>query len=237
MSQYPGEVFALTAEFDSGMRLLIPRYEEMLDTVAACLPQTAAQILELGSGTGGLSLRILRRCTGAKLTAVDYSPRMLEFAQGKIAETGYGDQVRWVEADFGEWAVDGDAVPIGSGFDACVSSLAIHHLTDEMKLKLFQRIKQVLNPGGCFWNADPTPTQAVALQPLYQKVKEDWTQQQGSDRDEIRAKLGSSDRHGHSSHDHLASLSAHLEMLRKAGFQSIDVPWKYFELSLFGGYA
>ncbi len=106
-----------------------------------------------------------------------------------------------------------------------------------MKLKLFQRIKQVLNPGGCFWNADPTPTEATALQPIYQQVKEDWTLQQGSHRAEIQAKLGSSDRHGHSSHDHLASLTTHLEMLQQASFQGIEVPWKYFELSIFGGYA
>lgn len=236
MSQYPGEVFARTAEFDSGIRQLIPRYEEMLEILSVCLPPTPTQILELGSGTGELSLQILRRYPQAKLTAVDYSPRMLEYAQSKIGEAGYGERVRWIQADFGDWALDADAVPVGSGFDACVSSLAIHHLTDEIKLRLFQRISQVLNPGGCFWNADPSPPQARALDSVYETVKEEWTRQQGTTREEVRARLGNSDRHGHSSHDHLITLSSHLEMLQQAGFQSIDVPWTYFGLAVVGGY-
>ncbi len=73
MSQYPGEVFAQTAEFDSGMRLLVPRYVEML--------------------------AVLQRCPQAKLTAVDYSPRMLEFAQGKIAEADVGERVSHSPSD------------------------------------------------------------------------------------------------------------------------------------------
>lgn len=49
---FPGEVFANTADFDTGIRQLLPRYDEMLDVLVRCIPSTAQSILELGCGTG-----------------------------------------------------------------------------------------------------------------------------------------------------------------------------------------
>ena len=45
----------------------MPNYDEMLDAVAYCLPQNAQRILDLGCGTGGLSLKVLQRCPTAEL--------------------------------------------------------------------------------------------------------------------------------------------------------------------------
>jgi len=234
---YPGEVFTDTADFDSGIRLLLPYYDEMLDAIARCLPPTAGRVLELGCGTGELSLKVLRQCTTAQLIAVDYSPRMLGYAQAKMEAAGYGDRVTWIEADFGDWAEAKVELPLAR-LDACVSSLAIHHLNDAMKLKLFQRIHQSLKPGGCFWNADPTPPESQVLASAYQAVREEWAARQGTTLAEVKAKTGTGiPSHGHSSHDHLATLTAHLGMLNTAGFEKLDVPWKYYGLAVFGGFA
>lgn len=48
---FPGEVFANTADFDTGIRQLLPRYDEMLEVITRCLPSTSRRILELGCGT------------------------------------------------------------------------------------------------------------------------------------------------------------------------------------------
>jgi tRNA (cmo5U34)-methyltransferase len=240
---FPGEVFADTADFDQGTRLLLPRYDEMLEAIAHGLPETAEQILELGCGTGELSLKVLERCPQAHLVAVDYSPRMLTAAQAKLEAAGYGERVTWVEADFGDWAmgnrellsspaIQGPAIKL----DACVSSLAIHHLSHDLKLKLFQRIHQGLQAGGCFWNADPTPPEAAQLVAAYQALREAWTAQQDTSLEAVRAKMGSGDTHGHSSHDHLESLQAHLSLLTQAGFHALEVPWKYYGQAVFGGF-
>jgi len=236
---FPGEVFADTADFDQGIRLLLPHYDEMLGAIARCIPETAEQILELGCGTGELSLKVLERCPQVRLVAVDYSPRMLTAAQAKLQAAGYGERVTWVEADFGDWALgERELLPDSEmQLDACVSSLAIHHLSHEMKLKLFQRIHRQLKSGGCFWNADPTPPEAEQLAGAYQTAREEWTAQQGTSVDAVRARMGSGDSHGHSSHDHLESLTAHLSLLTQAGFHSLDVPWKYYGQAVFGGFA
>ncbi|MDZ8138507.1 MAG: class I SAM-dependent methyltransferase [Nostoc sp. DedQUE04] len=232
---FPGEVFANTADFDTGIRQLLPRYDEMLEVITRCLTSTSRRILELGCGTGELSLKILNRFPDSQVIALDYSPRMLQFAQDKITAAGY--QQRWtgIQADFGDWADNPENLDIGNEFDACVSSLAIHHLQDEMKLKLFERIAASLTQDGCFWNADPTLPESPALAEVYKAAREEWAVKQGINLTEIRAKRATSSSQGYSSQDQLASLDAHLQMLSKAGFKAVAVPWKYYGLAVFGG--
>ena len=135
----------------------------MLEVITRCLPSTSRRILKLGCGTGELSLKILNRFPDAQVIALDYSPRMLQFAQDKITAVGYQQRSTGIQADFGDWANNPEKLDIGSEFDACVSSLAIHHLQNEMKLKLFERIAASFAQNGCFWNADPTLPESPAL--------------------------------------------------------------------------
>mgnify|MGYP002776990048 CR=1 FL=1 len=232
---FPGEVFGNTADFDSGIRQLLPRYDEMLNAIAHCIPTNAQRILELGCGTGELSLKILHRCPSAEIVALDYSPRMLQFAKHKIESAGYLNRWKGIEADFGDWTKEPDKINIGIGFDAVVSSLAIHHLTNEMKLNLFQRIRESLNRKGVFWNADPILPESDAIAAIYQAVREEWAVFNGTNLTEIRAKIGKSAPHGYSHPDQLATLDNHLQMLETAGFDTVAVPWKYYGLAVFGG--
>jgi tRNA (cmo5U34)-methyltransferase len=233
---FPGEVFANTADFDAGIRQLLPRYDEMLEVITRCLPSTSDRILELGCGTGELSLKILQRYPDVQVVALDYSPRMLEFAESKIAAAGYANRWSGMEADFGDWANNPEKFAMGGEFAACVSSLAIHHLQDEMKFQLFQQIAASLSPDGCFWNADPTLPESPVLIEVYQAAREEWASQQGITLEEVRGKVGTSDTQGYSSQDQLATLNAHLQMLTNAGFETVAVPWKYYGLAVFGGW-
>ncbi|WP_019487024.1 MULTISPECIES: class I SAM-dependent methyltransferase [Kamptonema] len=241
-SIFPGEVFANTADFDKGMRQLLPRYDEMLDVLVRCIANTNQRILELGCGTGELSLKLLRCYPYTQIIAVDYSPRMLRFAKAKIEAAGFADRWVGIELDFGEWAnnyCDLSSylkMTLDNKFNACVSSLAIHHLQDEMKSKLFYRIRESLISGGCFWNADPILAESAIAADIYQAVREDWAVQQLTTLTEIRARIGNSIPHGYSNPDRLATLSVHLEMLIKAGFDPVAVPWKYYGLAVFGGW-
>ena len=233
---FPGEVFVNTADFDSGIRRLLPKYDEMLDVLVGCIASANNRILELGCGTGELSLKVLERYPSASVVAVDYSPRMLDFARAKIESAGYAARWTGIELDFGEWANNPNFYGLGDRFNACISSLAIHHLEDEMKLKLFQRIRESLNAGGCFWNADPLLAESAAIKDIYQAAREDWARSQGETLAQIRANVGTSVSYGYSNPDRLATLSAQLEMLINAGFESVAVPWKYYGMAVFGGF-
>ncbi|AFY35259.1 trans-aconitate 2-methyltransferase [Calothrix sp. PCC 7507] len=233
---FPGEVFANTADFDTGIRQLIPRYDEMLEVITCCLPPTTHRVLELGCGTGELTLKILKRFPDAKVIALDYSPRMLQFAQDKIKKSGYEHRWTGIEADFGDWANNPEKFEIGNEFDASVSSLAIHHLEDEMKFKLFQQVADSLTHNGCFWNADPILPELPALAEVYKAVREEWITQQRPELAETRAEVGITDTQGYSHSDQLATLDTHVQMLSIAGFETVAIPWKYYGLAVFGGW-
>ncbi|UNU25745.1 class I SAM-dependent methyltransferase [Microcoleus vaginatus] len=233
---FPGEVFVNTADFDTGIRRLLPKYDEMLDVLAGCIANANHRILELGCGTGELTLKVLQRYPSAEIVAVDYSPRMLDFARAKIESAGYAARWTGLEMDFGEWANNPNFSGLSDKFTACISSLAIHHLEDEMKLKLFQRIRESLNASGCFWNADPLLAESAEMKDIYQAAREDWARNQGETLAQIRANVGTSVSYGYSNPDRLATLSAHLEMLAKAGFETVAVPWKYYGMAVFGGF-
>ncbi|MEG5001759.1 class I SAM-dependent methyltransferase [Microcoleus sp. B4-D4] len=233
---FPGEVFVNTADFDTGIRRLLPKYDEMLDVLVACIANTNQRILELGCGTGELSLKVLQRYPSAEIVAVDYSPRMLDFARAKIESAGYAARWTGIELDFGEWANNPNFSGLGDKFNAGISSLAIHHLEDEMKLKLFQRIGESLTVGGCFWNADPVVAESSAMKDIYGVAREDWALSQGETLAQIRAKVGTSVSYGYSNPDRLATLAAQLEMLANAGFETVAVPWKYYGMAVFGGF-
>lgn len=233
---FPGEVFTDTNDFDLGIRQLLPRYDEMLEVIVRCLPSSTHRILELGCGTGELSLKILNQFPDAEIIALDYSPRMLELAHSKIVNAGYESRWTGIEADFGAWANHPEKLPVGTDFDACVSSLAIHHLTDEMKIKLIQQIAVHLIPQGCFWNADPTLPETPALVEIYQTARAEWRNEQGIDIEAIESKKGQSVTQGYSSQDQLVTLATNLQMLTKAGFTTLAVPWKYYGIAIFGGW-
>ena len=233
---YPGEVFADTQLFDIGIRQLIPHYDLMLDTLVACVPSNARHVLELGCGTGELSLKLLQHCPDAQIMAVDYSPRMIEMSKSKLEKTQFLERITFIEADFGAWANGEIKKEIGTNFDACVSSLAIHHLTDEMKYKLLTCIGKNLGEGGCFWNADPILQESSQLQEIYLNLREQWTITQGTTIDNVRSKIGNSQPQGHSGQDRLTTIETHLTMLSSAGFKTVANPWRFFGLAIFGGW-
>lgn len=108
-------------------------YGACLDWVAAHVQPNEA-VLDLGSGTGNLALRL----PPCHLTCVDTSAEMTRLARAKLRR-----EVAWIEADlvgcFGD---------LRGPFDAVVSTYAVHHLTEERKAILFERIRAALAEAG-----------------------------------------------------------------------------------------
>lgn len=103
-------------------------------------------VLDLGCGTGTLTLLIKSQNPSLDLIGLDGDPQVLDIARKKaiLANTA----IHW---DLG-MAYD---LPYESNsFDRVVSSLMIHHLTRENKRKAFLEIFRVLKPGGEFHLAD-----------------------------------------------------------------------------------
>jgi tRNA (cmo5U34)-methyltransferase len=122
------------------VRQEVPDYDRLQDEVALATDGVdARRVLELGTGSGVTSRRVLERHPHAQLTGVDSSEHMLAAADLPGADLRLQDL--------------GDPLPEGP-FDLVFSALAIHHLDAAAKADLFARVAAVLAPGGRFVMAD-----------------------------------------------------------------------------------
>jgi tRNA (cmo5U34)-methyltransferase len=122
------------------VRAEVPDYDRVQDEVARATDGVdARRVLELGTGSGVTSRRVLQRHPDAHLTGVDSSEHMLAAADLPGADLRLQD----LRA----------ALPEGP-FDLVFSALAVHHLDGPAKADLFARVAAVLAPGGRFVLAD-----------------------------------------------------------------------------------
>jgi ubiquinone/menaquinone biosynthesis C-methylase UbiE len=114
-------------------------------------------LVELGPGTGQLTVAVAPRCR--RVVAVDVSAPMLERLRGKLATAGI-DNVEVVQAGFLSYEHSGPPA------DFAYSRYALHHLPDFWKALALARLRALLAPGGVLrlWDVvfDFEPAQAEA---------------------------------------------------------------------------
>ena len=101
----------------------------MANTIAIteALPEGTVRVLDLGGGTGLELIPLFERFPAARVTVIDLSEPMM----AQIGERSFADRVDCVAGDF--FAVD-----FGEGYDAVISSAALHHFTPEHKRPLYE---------------------------------------------------------------------------------------------------
>lgn len=205
-------VFEQQADTYSGTRAkLIPRIDHFYgmfpEAIALVEPAPAdrpLRVLDLGAGTGMCSAVVASAFPEAELTLVDISPRMLEQAREAL-----GDRVKVMAADLYE------RIPEGP-WDAVISALAIHHLTDPGKRKVYEATFRELNPGGVFVNFEHVQGET----PLLQEHYAGWHRRQAFEKGLTDSEWA--DTVERMSHDHLAPLSTQLGWLGGIGFVDVD---------------
>ena len=133
--------------YDAGMRAItLGRAGRVQAAVAAiAAPRPGGRVLELGCGTGAVTARLAER--GARLTALDQNPEMLERARGRLA--GRAGEIEWLERTASEI----DALP-AAGFDAVVASFALSEMSASERRFVLAEAGRCLAPGGRLVIAD-----------------------------------------------------------------------------------
>lgn len=127
------------------------------EVLTAALPEGISKVLDLGCGTGLELYPLVERFPAVEITGVDISESMIE----QIAQRPFADKVRCVVGDF--FAVD-----MGEGYDAAISTSALHHFAPEDKARLYKRVFESLRPGGWFLNSDLFTNSAEETEAFYQ---------------------------------------------------------------------
>jgi len=195
----------IAEEYDANRRKFIPcfdaYYAESTDA-AATLAGNPKKILDLGAGTGLLSMYWYRCFPDAEYCLCDIADAMLSVARRRFSGM---ENVRCQIADYSQdW-------PNGA-WDTVISALSIHHLEDEAKEALFRRICTALPEGGCFFNYDQFCFDDEAVNEVQNTLWYQCLGKSGLTKDDIarwqeRKKL-----------DRECSVESELAMLRRSGF-------------------
>ena len=212
--------------YDAGRRKLIPHFEAFYGTAVEVatldLPRDRPpRVLDIGAGTGLLTALIAAARPDAELTLLDASPAMLEQAPERLGDA-------WARCT----AVIGDAIEAlpDSPFDAVVTALAVHHLEDDAKQRLYAAIHDRLRPGGVFVNAEQVAGPTPALDRRYIDRWLDHTAALGAtpdDHAEAAVRM---------SMDLPAPVEVQCAWLRAAGFRDVDCFFKSWRFAVFGGW-
>ena len=212
----------VSKKYDSQRKYLIPCFK---DFYTACLPLVkslthAKTVLDIGAGTGLFTQFIYDVKPHLHYTLTDLSGEMLNVARERFDG----------EANFQYLELDFSKDPLPGKYDIIISGLAIHHLQDADKAKLYKNIFLALNDGGLFINADQVAGKNVLFDSLYKYYWRETVSHSGLDHEALvqafeRTKL-----------DKLAPLSTQLKMLEKAGFNEVDCIYKNMNFAVFGGF-
>jgi SAM-dependent methyltransferase len=218
------------------------RFHVILDVLEASVGRSP-RVLDLGSGPGSLSLRILQRFPRARCVAVDYDPVVLRIGQGALGS--YGGRLTWVDAKMGApgWK---DALPPGR-FDAAVSTTALHWLTPSSLRQVYRDLAGLLRPRGVFLNGDRLAwgSEQARLVRLAEQVRQvhrrETKRTAGSNawdrwwKDAARAPAlaASFEEHRRRQAQHPKErsppLAAHVRALRRSGFRTVAVVWQILD--------
>jgi tRNA (cmo5U34)-methyltransferase len=206
---------------------------ELVAEAAAVTTPGARRLLDVGCGAGNYTLKVLSRLPHLDVTLVDLSRPMLDKAQERIraAQASLLDKpavaragsIRVIQQDMRE--IDfGEAT-----FDIIVASATLHHLrTDAEWHGMFAKFHRALSPGGSLWIFDLIASALPGVQQMMDRRYAEYLDSLGGldYRREVLAYI--------EKEDTPKPLVFQLELLRKVGFNTIEVLHQHGCFAAFG---
>lgn len=137
---------SIPQRYDRGIRILtLGRVDRAYDRLTSHIKK-GDSVLDIGCGTGALSLRATR--IGAKVTGIDVNPQMLEIAKRRAKDLGLGKRVEFSEMGVAELGSE------KGKYDVIMSGLCFSELTDDELNFAVREAKRLLVPKGLLLVSD-----------------------------------------------------------------------------------
>jgi tRNA (cmo5U34)-methyltransferase len=200
------------SQYDANVHKTIPRYhlfhEETLDLVKAAVPKPQSW-LDTGCGTGTLILKALECFGPMRIVAADPAESMLSIAQNKLANHA----ITYIVAG-------SEDICCADSFDIVTAIMAHHYLNRELRIKVTQNCYKMLNKGGLYITFEtirPSTNQGTQI-----GLKR-WQSAQlanGKSSDAVAKHIS---RYG--SEILPITIEEHINVLKQAGFSTVELLW------------
>lgn len=215
------EVFNKHAkDYDKLRRNLIPCFDDFygvaIDVIDLDLENP--KVIDLGAGTGLLSMFLLEKYPDAEITLIDLAGNMLD--EAKLRFKG-NEKIEYIVDNYLTHDFD-------SKFDIVISSLSIHHLTAEEKDKLYHKYVNLLNPKGVIVNADLVLDKDADVEKFFFKKTDDLIVDKVSQKEFSEANK-------RREYDKQDRIDFQLNSMKSAGCRHVGVPYKFYNYGVLWG--
>jgi len=135
------------SRYDRGLRLLtLGRLDQTYEHLASPIKK-GQTVLDIGCGTGNLTLRAAAK--GATVKGIDVNPEMLAVARRRAEAARFSPEIEFAEMGVAEL---GSEPP--ESYDVVMSGLCFSELTADELAYTLKEINRILKPGGLLLVAD-----------------------------------------------------------------------------------
>lgn len=196
---------------------------ELISEAAKAVNPFSTTLLDIGCGAGNYSLKMLSKIPNLDCTLVDLSEPMLQRAKERVGKETSGS-VATIQGDMRAVEIAKDS------YDIILAGAVLHHLREEADWEfVFRKIYSSLKKGGSFWISDLVVQDSELVNTLI------W-EQYGKYLEELGGKEYSKHVLAYiEKEDSPRSVNFQLDLMKKVGFEKVEILHKNLCFAAFGG--
>ena len=196
---------------------------ELITEAAKRIKPHAVNILDLGCGAGNYTLKMLSKLPDLNCTLIDLSKTMLDRAFDRISKETIGT-VHLIQGDIREVEL------ADNHFDIILAGAVLHHLRDDADWEfVFGKLFNVLKKVGCLMISDLITQDTELLNRFIWEKYGDYLEKSGGP--EYRKKVLDYV----AKEDSPRSLNFQMDLMKRVGFESVEILHKNACFAAYGG--
>ncbi len=210
-----------TLAYDKFVSVIIPQSNLFFSNCLSFIPEGAKKLLELGSGTGYATSKILSKNPELRITCIDHSPDMIAYAKQKTEL----NQVEILEQEIQDLWPDIE-------YDVIFTTLCFHHIPEKDRIILLDRICEKLSPNGVFICGDIIRPESYEIEAIYRMRWKKLMIRSGISSDLVDTMIESR----RTNYTGMESVVSFYQKMKTAGFSNVLMPYKSDISVIFVGY-